>query len=122
MARPATIGPEIYERVNVLVAEGKTRTQAFDVVGKERKSRPGTVAANYYRVARSQGQTGRRRKASSGRRSASQTAASTRTRQRSASRNSNSDIGAIAQQIADLTQQLVAAVEERDARLRSLLG
>jgi hypothetical protein len=122
MARPATVGPEIYERVNVLVAEGKTRTQAFDVVGKERKSRPGTVAANYYRVARAQGQTGRRRKASSGRPSASQNTASTRTRRRSASANSNSDMGAIAQQIADLTQQLVAAVEERDARLRSLLG
>ena len=56
MARTATIGPEIFERANTLVAEGKTRTEAFALIGKERGSSPGTVAANYYRIARAQGQ------------------------------------------------------------------
>lgn len=55
--RPAT-----YEQVGKLVAEGKTRTEAFAEVAKERKSSPGTVAANYYRVARQQGASGATRK------------------------------------------------------------
>ena len=56
MPRTATIGPAIYEEVNKLVAEGKTRTEAFAAVAKKRKARNGTVAANYYRVARQQGE------------------------------------------------------------------
>ncbi len=57
MAREAVIGPAIYEEVNKLVADGKTRTEAFAAVAKKRKARDGTVAANYYRVARQQGAT-----------------------------------------------------------------
>ena len=126
MPRTASIGPEIFERTNALVAEGKTRTQAFEQIGKERGSRPGTVAANYYRVARAQGQ-GRKKKrgTTTGRRRTTAAAATTRrTRTRTTRRaeNSSSDIGQIAQQIADLTQQLVRAVEERDRQIRALLG
>ena len=47
MPRTAMIGPEIYERVNSLIGEGKTRTEAFAQVAEERRSRSGTVAANY---------------------------------------------------------------------------
>ena len=34
MARTAIIGPEIFERANTLVAEGKTRTEAFALSAK----------------------------------------------------------------------------------------
>jgi hypothetical protein len=101
MARTATIGPEIFERANTLVAEGRTRTEAFAQIGQERGSSPGTVAANYYRVARAQGQGRAKRRAAD---------------------NGSGDIRQIAQQIADLTQQLVRQVEERDKKIRSLIG
>jgi hypothetical protein len=127
MPRTATIGPEIYERVNALVGEGKSRTEAFAQVGQERNSRPGTVAANYYRVARAQGQTsGRRRgtgtRARRGRATASAPAARQRTRTAARASDGNGDIRQIAQQIADLTQQLVRQVEARDQQIRDLLG
>jgi hypothetical protein len=133
MPRTATIGPEIFERVNALVAEGKSRTEAFAQVGQERSSRPGTVAANYYRVARAQGQTSGRRRANgsratgtrAGRGRAAASAPTARRRSRgtaAATSDGGGDIRQIAQQIAELTQQLVRQVEARDKQLRDLLG
>ena len=47
------IGEQIYAQVNALVgAEDITRTQAFQRIAEQRGSRAGTVAANYYRIAR----------------------------------------------------------------------
>lgn len=65
------VGEEIFARVEALVkAEQITRTEAFQRVAQERGSRPGTVAANYYRIARQKGGSGLRprgrRKASGG--------------------------------------------------------
>ena len=50
------IGAEIFEQVERLVAEEKlTRTQAFKRLSEETGRRQGTVAANYYRIARQRG-------------------------------------------------------------------
>jgi hypothetical protein len=113
--------------VNQLVADGKTRTEAFTQIAQERSSRPGTIAANYYRTARAQPSAG------GGRRRATRT----RTRRASAPRSAaaasaaparrpatggDGDIGALANQISDLVAQLVRQVQERDQRLRELLG
>ena len=50
------IGEEIYEQVEKLVSSEKlTRTQAFQRISDETGRRAGTVAANYYRVARQRG-------------------------------------------------------------------
>lgn len=47
------IGEEIFAQVEALVsAEHITRTEAFQRIAVERGSRAGTVAANYYRIAR----------------------------------------------------------------------
>ena len=136
MPRTATIGPAIYQRVNELVGEGKTRTEAFAQVGQERGQPPGTVAANYYRTARSQGSTARSRGAAKTRRrrtaavvaAPSTTARPTRAR-RSPTKASTTqppapqgDLAALAAQIGDLVQQLVRQVKERDRRLRDLVG
>jgi hypothetical protein len=120
MPRKATIGPAVYERVNQLVGEGKTRTEAFTQIAGERSSRPGTIAANYYRTARSQSSSSGRRRATRTRRTS--TAARPAAAAASASRAADGDIGALATQISDLVQQLVAQVQERDRRLRELLG
>ena len=121
MPRKATIGPAVYERVNQLVAEGKSRTEAFTQIAQERSSRPGTIAANYYRTARSQGASGGRRRSTRTRRS---TAAKPRAAAapRATSRAQDGDIGVLANQISDLVQQLVRQVQERDQRIRELLA
>jgi hypothetical protein len=127
MPRKATIGPAVFERVNQLVSEGKSRTEAFTQIAQERSSRPGTIAANYYRTARAQPSAG------GGRRRTTRT---TRTRRASAAPRrpaaaipaassagaSDGDIGALANQISNLVEQLVRQVQERDQRLRDLLG
>lgn len=54
--RRGTIGDEIFEQVEKLVTEeGLTRTSAFARLSEETGRRAGTVAANYYRVARKRG-------------------------------------------------------------------
>jgi HAMP domain-containing protein len=124
MPRTATIGPAVYERVNELVGEGKTRTEAFQAVASERGMNQGTVAANYYRTARSQDGTTKR----PGTRARKATAAKTPSRGRAARgrasvpATADTDLGALANQIGELVQQLVRQVEERDRRLREVLG
>ena len=52
------IGHEIFEQVEQLVSsEGLSRTQAFQRISEQTGRRAGTVAANYYRVARQRGAT-----------------------------------------------------------------
>jgi hypothetical protein len=136
MPRTATIGPAVYQRVNELVGEGKTRTDAFQVIASERGVNAGTVAANFYRTARSQGGSTRSRGAAKTRRrrAAAVVAAPSPTVRRTQARRSptrasttqppapQADLAALAAQIGDLVQQLVRQVEERDQRLRQLIG
>jgi hypothetical protein len=54
--RRGNIGNEIFEQVEKLMAdEGLTRTAAFARLSETSGRRAGTVAANYYRVARQRG-------------------------------------------------------------------
>jgi hypothetical protein len=125
MPRTAKIGPEVFARVNELVAEGKSRTEAFGVVSQERGQRPGTVAANYYRTARTQASSGggrRRARAASPRKAQSTSGrAARRSTATPRSTTGDADVAVLATQIATLTQQLVRQIEERDAKLRALL-
>ena len=52
--KPAAVGQMIYDLVNTMMSEDSslTRTQAFEAVAEQQGRRAGTVAANYYRVAR----------------------------------------------------------------------
>jgi hypothetical protein len=128
MPRKATIGPAVFERVNQLVSEGKSRTEAFTQIAQERSSRPGTIAANYYRTARAQSPASGRRRTTRTRRTvaakprAVATAAPARRPASTRAGAGDGDIGALANQISDLLQQLVRQVQERDQRLRDLLG
>ena len=127
MPRTATIGPAVYKRVNELVGEGKTRTEAFKTVAQERGMNAGTVSANYYRTARTQGTTKPRRARAQSTRRPTTSARKPQTRRArtrsssSAASAPNGDLSALAARIGDLVQQLVRQVEERDQRLRELL-
>jgi len=122
MPRTATIGPAVYKRVNELTAEGKNRTEAFQTVAQERSMNPGTVSANYYRVARGRGGTTSRPKTMA--RKATSARSRTRDPRRRAATQpkTDADLTTLANQIGDLVQQLVRQVEERDRRLREVLG
>lgn len=128
MPRKATIGPAVYKRVTELAAEGKSRTEAFQQVAQERDMNAGTVAANYYRTARGKTAAQPRRRRAKQVEPTATTARKARKRRlaarASASRPAaaNGDLAALANQIGDLVQQLVRQVEERDQRLRQLLG
>jgi hypothetical protein len=51
-----SIGVEIFEQVERMLAEDKiTRAEAFKRLSDETGRKPGTVAANYYRIARKRG-------------------------------------------------------------------
>lgn len=120
MPRTATIGPAVYKRVNELTAEGKNRTEAFQTVAQERSMNPGTVSANYYRVARSEGGTKRPKTRA---RKATTARATRRPAARVASQpKADTELNKLANQISDLVQQLVSQVEERDRRIRALIG
>ena len=126
MARAAVIGPAIYEEVNALVSEGKTRTEAFAEIAKKRKARDGTVAANYYRVARQQGQgrkrTTRRARGAANKPSPTERSIYSAQRRRRSAPERDGDLRQTAQQISQLVEKLVAQVDERDRRIRELLG
>jgi len=54
--RDGSIGQATFDGVNKLTADGSmTKQAAFAVYGKQTKTQPGTVSANYYRVARAEG-------------------------------------------------------------------
>ena len=51
-----TIGKQIYAQVEQLTAQGgMTRLAAFKQIAEASGRQPGTVAANYYRIARQKG-------------------------------------------------------------------
>ncbi len=51
--RPGGVGEKIFEQVEALVGDqGLSRTEAFQRISEESGRRSGTVAANYYRIAR----------------------------------------------------------------------
>src|SRR3954451_10835821 len=52
MPRTGEIGEQIFDQVEKLVADGMNRIEAFAKISADTGRRAGTVAANYYRVAR----------------------------------------------------------------------
>jgi hypothetical protein len=123
MPRSGVIGEQIFDEVEKLVATGMTRTQAFAQISSESGRRAGTVAANYYRVARKRGttSTGTRRR-STRRRAASTPARRTagRPRSRANSAASTGDIDALAGRLVTDVQALAAAINAQASEIREL--
>lgn len=69
-AKRGEVGPEIFAQIEKMVAAEKIgRTEAFNRLAQKTGRQPGTVAANYYRIARQKGTklAPRRRRGSVGR-------------------------------------------------------
>jgi hypothetical protein len=120
MPRSGVIGEQIFDQVEKLVSSGMTRTQAFAQISSESGRRAGTVAANYYRVARKRGAVAARPRATGRRR----TAAPVR-RRRAAARPraaaaASSDIDALAGRLVSDVQALADAIKAQASEVRDL--
>jgi hypothetical protein len=124
MPRTGEVGEQIYDQVEKLVGDGMNRTEAFAKISSDTGRRAGTVAANYYRVARKRaGGSLRPRRgrgtAASPRRSASPaTAGNGRRRSRSAQRPD--DIDRIADALVGNIEQLTRAVKDQSREVAEL--
>ncbi len=117
MPRSGVIGEQIYDQVEKLVAGGMNRTQAFAEISKESGRQAGTVAANYYRVARKRA-GGSVRKPKPARATASRGRAASRAPRRAAAPSGN--IEQIAAQLVANMEALTAALREQDAEVKEL--
>lgn len=117
MPRTGVIGEQIFEQVEGLVKGGMSRTDAFKKISADSGRREGTVAANYYRIARKRagGSLRPRRKAGTTRRAA----ATSRTR-RAAATTGSSDIDALTRSLVQNVQALAAAMNAQAAEVRDL--
>ena len=105
MPRSGEVGEQIFEQVEKLVAGGMNRTEAFAKISADSGRRAGTVAANYYRVARKRaGGSLRPRKR----------------RGRAAAATAGADIDALAKSLVDSVQALTEAVKSQAAEVREM--
>jgi hypothetical protein len=95
-----------------------SRTDAFKKISADSGRREGTVAANYYRVARKRaGGSLRPRRRSGARRTAG---TSTRTRRTAASSSGSTDIDALTRSLVQNVQDLAAAMNAQAAEVKDL--
>ena len=121
MPRTGVIGEQIFQQVEKLEKGGMSRTDAFKKISADSGRREGTVAANYYRVARKRaGGSLRPRRRAGGRRATTSTA-TTRTRRASAaSTTANGDVDALTRELVRNVQALAAAMNAQAAEVKDL--
>jgi hypothetical protein len=118
MPRTGVIGEQIFEQVEKLEKGGMSRTDAFKKISADSGRREGTVAANYYRVARKRaGGSLRPRRGTRTRRAAA--APATRTR-RPAAAGGNGDVDALTRSLVENVQALAAAMNAQAAEVKEL--
>ncbi len=122
MPRSGVIGEQIYDQVEKLVEGGMNRTQAFAEISAESGRQAGTVAANYYRVARKRaGGSLRKPKASAERKPRATAGRGGRPRGSSrAAAAGGGDIDALAAQVLASVEALTAAVKAQNAEVAEL--
>ena len=117
MPRSGEIGEKIYEDVEKLVAQGMNRTEAFAKISADTGRRAGTVAANYYRVARKRAGGSLRPRSKRGRparrTAASASSSSTGRRGRARSRSASGDIDSLANALVRDVQALANAIKSQ---------
>jgi hypothetical protein len=118
MPRTGVIGEQIFAQVEKLEKGGMSRTDAFKKISADSGRREGTVAANYYRVARKRaGGSLRPRRGTRTRRAAA--APATRTR-RPAAAGGNGDVDALTRSLVENVQALAAAMNAQAAEVKEL--
>lgn len=120
MPRTGVIGEQIFQQVEKLEKGGMSRTDAFKKISADSGRREGTVAANYYRVARKRaGGSLRPRRRTATRRTAASTSA-TRGRRAAAATTTNGDVDALTRALVQNVQALAAAMNAQAAEVKDL--
>ena len=120
MPRTGVIGEQIFQQVEKLEKGGTSRTDAFKKISADSGRREGTVAANYYRVARKRaGGSLRPRRRTATRRTAASTSA-TRGRRAAAATTANGDVDALTRALVQNVQALAAAMNAQAAEVKEL--
>jgi hypothetical protein len=118
MPRTGVIGEQIFAQVEKLVKGGMSRTDAFKKISADSGRREGTVAANYYRVARKRaGGSLRPRRGTRTRRAAAAPAARAR---QTATASGNGDVDALTRSLVENVQALAAAMNAQAAEVKDL--
>jgi hypothetical protein len=125
--RDGSVGRDTFEQVEALLKQGKNKTEAFKQVADDTDKSSGTVAANYYRVARAGGAVKPRR---AGAKAAPATAMRGRQkptqnvsrRGRASSSNGADSVDRIVEQLVASVAALTEAVKAQDAEVRELRG
>jgi hypothetical protein len=124
MPRSGEIGEQIFEQVEKLVAGGMNRSEAFAKISADTGRRAGTVAANYYRVARKRAGGSLRKPRTAARRTTrTRRAASTNGRRRAPAATAASgsqDIDALTASVVSSIQALADAVKSQAAEVKDL--
>lgn len=111
--RRGGVGNEIFDQVEAIMAgEGLSRTQAFQRLSETTGRRAGTVAANYYRVAKRRGAALQPRTPRAGRSGGS--------RRGGSRRGGSSDADAALTRATEAIQELAAVVRRQEKELASL--
>jgi hypothetical protein len=125
--RDGSVGRDTFDRVEALVKEGKTKTEAFKQIADATGKNSGTVAANYYRVARASGAVKPRKPRTKAaparaRRGRQRAAQSVRRPSSVGSGNGGGGVEQIVGQLVASVQALTEAVKSQDAEARELRG
>src|SRR4051812_15212052 len=116
--RDGSVGAKTFARVNdIIKAEGISKQEAFERVGKELKSNRGAVAANYYRVAKAQRATPPSRQRPGSTSSPSSVRA---TRTTPAGRATKPSLDDIADELTRSISALVQAVKQQNREVTQL--
>ena len=117
MPRDGSVGKVTFAKVEALTKKGKSKTEAFAQVASETGRNPGTVAANYYRIARANGTVKPRPK----RRKAGRTTGTLRSARRTARKTpANGSLDQLTNDLIASVQALAAAVKAQDQEVAEL--
>jgi hypothetical protein len=123
MPRSGEIGEQIFDQVEKLVAGGMNRTEAFAKISADSGRRAGTVAANYYRVARKRaGGSLRKGRAGARRVTTAKAPAAASSAARRGGRRAGRAVSSSASEIDDLTRALVQNVQALGEAVKSQAG
>jgi hypothetical protein len=121
LPRSGEIGEQIFDQVEKLVAGGMNRTEAFAKISADSGRRAGTVAANYYRVARKRA-GGSLRKGKAGARRVSGAKRPATAAARRGGRRATRAVSTSASEIDTLTHALVQNVQALAEVVKSQAG
>jgi hypothetical protein len=120
--RGGSIGRATFRAINEMTSDGKlTKQAAFAAYGERTKTKPGTVSANYYRVARAEApaKTAKRRPAAAKKATAS-AATSRRQQRRPRPAQARTDLDAVLRALVVGMETLAAAIKEEHAEAAAL--